>query len=415
MHEFKDGMPRQEAEHKAYNAYRKTQHLEAAAFHLRGLKSAQGSGDLEEAKKHGAMYALHAEKLGFEPWKEPPPELKVHLDNALKEKVHKFKAHRGDQFVLDDHKIQAAEPIAKSLNKLYKKAVAALEHLQKSVAAPYTAQHLPQFSAHVNGVKTDHIAITHGATGQNAGYVLRHQHPNGMVTHQAVPKVGHDAAALTSTATALPLQKASPAQEALTKGWPKDDQENQINTGANQVAQDHLQEQGFKAKVLRGNPKQMWDQKHTIEHTNAGDRTDVTDEAWNHNFIQHQEAGAEGKEAFPGVSEPGSQGMGWATKGQPIERKEALIHDDEFWHSLGRAVGVNPYHTCANCGATNINVGKVVDPEERISYGEVKPSILCPNCEDTSENNAYDEHEQDDRIDRAEEAAEPQDDDDNYN
>ena len=90
MNEFQGGMPRQEAEHKAYQNYRKTQHLEAAAFHLRGLKSAQGSGDVEEAKKHGAMYALHAEKLGFEPWKEPPPELKVHLDNALKEKVHKF-------------------------------------------------------------------------------------------------------------------------------------------------------------------------------------------------------------------------------------------------------------------------------------------------------------------------------------
>lgn len=131
MHEFKGGLPRQEAEHKAYQNYRKTQHLEAAAFHLRGMKSAQGSGDLDAAKSHGALYALHAEKLGFEPWKEPPPELKVHLDNPLKERVHRFKAHRGDSFVLDEHKVQANEPIAKSLAKLYKKAVAALEILQK--------------------------------------------------------------------------------------------------------------------------------------------------------------------------------------------------------------------------------------------------------------------------------------------
>lgn len=132
VYEFQHGMPRQEAEHKAYQEYRKTQHLQAAAFHLRGLKSAQGSGDLEEAKKHGAMYELHANKLGFDAWREPPPELKVHLEAAEKEKVHKFHAHRGDQFVLDDHKVQANEPIAKSLHKLYLKANAVLGILQKA-------------------------------------------------------------------------------------------------------------------------------------------------------------------------------------------------------------------------------------------------------------------------------------------
>ncbi len=133
IHEFAHGLPRQEAETRAYQNYRKTQHELGAAHHLRGLKSAQGSGDLEEAKKHGALYEMHMQKLGHEAWKAPPPEIAVHMDNPLKEKIHRFRPTGADAFVLDDHKVQANEPITKSLNKLYKKAVAALEVLQKSL------------------------------------------------------------------------------------------------------------------------------------------------------------------------------------------------------------------------------------------------------------------------------------------
>ncbi len=131
--EFQHGLPRHEAESKAYGDYRKAEHEKAAAYHLRGLKSAQGAGDLDAAKTHGAMFEAHMTKLGHDAWKEVPPEIQVHMDAPEKEKVHKFKATGADQFVLDDHKVQPDEPIAKSLAKLYKKAKAALEVLQKSV------------------------------------------------------------------------------------------------------------------------------------------------------------------------------------------------------------------------------------------------------------------------------------------
>ena len=109
MHEFASGMPRKEAEEKAYQSYRKTQHEHAAAHHLRGLKSAYGSGDREDAKKHAVLYELHMKKLGHEPWRAVPPEIALHLDNPLKEKVHKFRPTGADSFVLDEHKAKEKE------------------------------------------------------------------------------------------------------------------------------------------------------------------------------------------------------------------------------------------------------------------------------------------------------------------
>jgi hypothetical protein len=57
LHEFRDRMPRNEAEDRAHTAYRRDHHLTGAAHHLNGMRAAQAAGQMEEAKKHGAMYA----------------------------------------------------------------------------------------------------------------------------------------------------------------------------------------------------------------------------------------------------------------------------------------------------------------------------------------------------------------------
>lgn len=130
--EFKDRMSRDGAEAQAYREYRRRNHMAAAAHHLRGMKSAQGSGDLDEARKHGAMYEMHMGKLGEEPWREPSRELKAAMQSDDRESVHKFKAHASDQFVVDEHKAtKAAEEMSKSLVELHLKAKA-VELLRKA-------------------------------------------------------------------------------------------------------------------------------------------------------------------------------------------------------------------------------------------------------------------------------------------
>lgn len=123
LHEFDSKMPRHQAEEKAYSDYRKQQHLHGAAHHLRGLKAAQASGDQDDARKHSAMLELHAKQAGFDPYSDLPAELQQHLHAEKPEPVHKFKAHRSDLFVLDDHKkeVQKAEA-REQLGRILKKA-----------------------------------------------------------------------------------------------------------------------------------------------------------------------------------------------------------------------------------------------------------------------------------------------------
>ncbi len=132
LNEFAHNMPRAEAEEKAYSDYRRGEHQRAAAHHLRGIKSSQGSGDRNEALKHSSLYQLHMEKLGLDPWKETPPEIQLHMNDENKPSVYKFKATPGDALVLDEHRVKPSEPIAKSLNRLYVKATEALAVLIKT-------------------------------------------------------------------------------------------------------------------------------------------------------------------------------------------------------------------------------------------------------------------------------------------
>lgn len=99
-----DKLPRTEAEGRAWEEYRKDQHARAAAYHYMGVKAAQGSGNREDAHKHGAMYDLHVKALGLNSIGPVPPEVQHHVESPDKPNIYKFKAHKGDAFVLQSSK-----------------------------------------------------------------------------------------------------------------------------------------------------------------------------------------------------------------------------------------------------------------------------------------------------------------------
>lgn len=99
INEFHSKMPRHQAEEKAHHDYMRRQHIDAAAHHLQGMKAAQANADMEDAKKHGAMYEMHLKALGFEPG-PVPHEIKQAAEHPDRKPVYRFKPHHGDFFVL---------------------------------------------------------------------------------------------------------------------------------------------------------------------------------------------------------------------------------------------------------------------------------------------------------------------------
>ncbi len=102
--EFNAKMPRDQAESKAYENYIREKRTEAAAFHLAGMKAAQGAGAMGEGRKHGMLFEVHMNALGHEPMGPVPPEVQSKLRALEDAPVYKFKAHRGDLFAIEDAK-----------------------------------------------------------------------------------------------------------------------------------------------------------------------------------------------------------------------------------------------------------------------------------------------------------------------
>ena len=102
VREFEAGLPREQAEEEAHREYSRRHHLEAAAHHLRGLRGAQGTGDLEEARKFGVAYGLHLNALGFDEFDQVPPEIQTLVDAPDKKPHARFKAHSSDRLLLGD-------------------------------------------------------------------------------------------------------------------------------------------------------------------------------------------------------------------------------------------------------------------------------------------------------------------------
>lgn len=109
INEFGHKMPRHEAEAKAHEEYVREKRMDAAAHHLAGMRAAQGSGEMQEARKHGALYEMHMQALGLDHMGPVPAEIQARIGKT-DQKVYKFKAHKGDLFALD----KKPEPVTKS-------------------------------------------------------------------------------------------------------------------------------------------------------------------------------------------------------------------------------------------------------------------------------------------------------------
>jgi hypothetical protein len=99
IEEFQNKLPRGQAEEAAYKKYKISRHHEAAAHHFAGMKAAHAAGDMDAARKHGALYQLHVEAVGGNAYDAPPEE----VQRLVREKTHgiyRFKPHKSDLFAV---------------------------------------------------------------------------------------------------------------------------------------------------------------------------------------------------------------------------------------------------------------------------------------------------------------------------
>jgi hypothetical protein len=102
LHEFEGGHPRSEAERMAYDDYAQEHHEQAAAHHLRGMRAAQGSGDMDESRKHGIAYALHMGALNLDSMDEVPKKIRDLAEDPEKKSHYKFKTHPADALLMSE-------------------------------------------------------------------------------------------------------------------------------------------------------------------------------------------------------------------------------------------------------------------------------------------------------------------------
>lgn len=108
--EFGDGVPRSQAEDRAHREYLQEQHRTAAAHHLRGLRAAQASGDLEEARRHGEAYHQHLTRLGHDSMDQVPDDVKELVEDEERGTHYRFKAHGADRLLEPEEDEDAADP-----------------------------------------------------------------------------------------------------------------------------------------------------------------------------------------------------------------------------------------------------------------------------------------------------------------
>jgi hypothetical protein len=100
LNEFEHGFPREDAEEQAYKSYKDDHHKKGAAHHLRGLRAAQASGDIDEAHKHGVAYSLHMGELGHDAMDAVPDDIKALSEGEGLKPQYKFKSHNADHFLI---------------------------------------------------------------------------------------------------------------------------------------------------------------------------------------------------------------------------------------------------------------------------------------------------------------------------
>lgn len=138
LHEFEGGMPRHDAEKRALEDYRREHHARAAAHHYAGMKAGHATGNMEDAKKHHALYSLHVKALGEDPM-GPVPEVvrKYHGGSGTDKQPHvyRFHGHDADEYLgqpITKHELDLLPELKKAANK--PEVIAALQAATQKVA-----------------------------------------------------------------------------------------------------------------------------------------------------------------------------------------------------------------------------------------------------------------------------------------
>lgn len=109
LNEFDKGLPRQDAEAKAYEDYIREHREKAAAHHLAGARTAAAAGDNEAALKHHLLWTMHAKALGHPEVGQIPDSVKAHMDGDHKPNLYRFKPHAADMFSLQEQGLVKSE------------------------------------------------------------------------------------------------------------------------------------------------------------------------------------------------------------------------------------------------------------------------------------------------------------------
>lgn len=94
--EFKNNMPREQAEALAHQDYMKQHAIRCMAHHWMGGKIAKLLGDQESVDKHGIAYEAAARNSGFD-MGSVPPEVMEFAKTGSKD-LYKFRNHPSDSF-----------------------------------------------------------------------------------------------------------------------------------------------------------------------------------------------------------------------------------------------------------------------------------------------------------------------------
>jgi hypothetical protein len=95
VHEFKERLPREEAEKLAYQGYVRSHAVQAMAYHYQGGKIAKILNDEDSAQQHGKAYESAAATAGFDMGFVPPEVIE---QTKAQNSLYKFRAHPSDVF-----------------------------------------------------------------------------------------------------------------------------------------------------------------------------------------------------------------------------------------------------------------------------------------------------------------------------
>lgn len=358
--EFKERLHRDAAETQAYREYHRKHVLAAAAHHLRGLKAAQATGDMDEARKHGAMYEMHMGKLGLDPWQEPPRELKSAMTADDRSAAHKFRAHPGDTFVVEEHKAkQAAKLVKAQLEELHLKAKA-IVLLRKAFPTDPTK---PVGEGVPPALREKYKEAARGPL-TSGHYDPRATPAQALERYRAANKFRPGKFIDTDVP---PGRRATPTQRDLAAGLKAAPMETQ-------VAVDLLTSVGFgfeKPPKFQTSPVGRWAVQSNLAPT---DQFLNNWEAVTHfNNTTASEVGVgrwatgetNGQTTQPAPVEPAA-GYGtdlhtsdpWNPKASTAYKDTRAKYDRQFWEALGRAVGINK---------AELNKAFPIDPDRPIT------------------------------------------------